>query len=337
MTAAATISPAEPHPLTLSDKAAFVAACALSVAVYLTVGWMALTPKDPLGAVSLLACTAAPFAWLQVCVLAVVIAALTTALWGRRLADLGLFAVTVGLAALTLKGGNASSLLVAEAGDGDVPGRGLAVQLGFEALAWFVIPAVSALASLLTMRWCAGARACCEGNTPRMLPLGASDIPLLGEQLCGVPVLNRTASLMGLKHTAVATVAALVILHLLAASLHASVIRHGQACFILAASVLLGTYIAFKAAPVRSALWPMLAVPLVALLSYLWAAVSGGGEGQFLAAPGAAALRVLPLQFIAVGVASAVAGTWLVGGMPEAVAAGPQRRARANAGSKPRR
>ena len=337
MTAAATITPAEPHPMTPSDKAAFVAACALSVAVYLTVGWMALTPKDPLGAVSLLACTAAPFAWLQVCVLAVVIAALTTALWGRRVADLGLFAVAVGLAALTLKGANASSLLVAGAGDGDALGRGLALQLGLEALAWFVIPAVAAFASLLTMRWCAGARACCEGQAPGMLPLGASDIPLLGERLCGVPVLNSTAPGVGLKHTAVATAAALVILHLLAASLHASVIRHGQACFILAASVLLGTYIAFKAAPVRSALWPVLAVPLVALLSYLWAAVSGGGETQFLAAPGAAALRVLPLQFIAVGVASAIAGTWLAGGTPEAGSANPRRRAQADAGSRKRR
>lgn len=337
MNAAATITPMEPHPLSLTDKAAFVAACALSVAVYLTVGWLALAPEDPRGAVSLLACRAAPFAWLQVCVLAVVVAALTTALWGRRLSDLGLFAVAVGLAALTLKGANASYLLVAGAGAEDAPGRGLALKLALEALAWFLIPAISAFASLVTMRWCAGARACCEGPAPGMLPLGASDIPLVGEQLCGVPVLQRTAPMTGLKHTAVAAVAALVIMHLLAASLHASAIRHGQACFLLAASVILGTYIAFRVVPVRSALWPVLAVPLVALLSYLWAAVSGGVEGQFLAAPGAAALRVLPLQFIAVGVASAVAGTWLAGGTSEAVAAGVQRRARADAGTKKRR
>ena len=337
MTAATTISPTEPHPLTLTDKSVFVLACAFSVAVYLTIGWMALTPKDPQGAVSLLACTAPPLAWLQVCVLAVVIAALTTALWGRRFSDLGLFVVAVGLAALTLKGANASYLLVAGAGDANVPGRGLAVQLGFEALAWFVIPVISAFASLLTMRWCTGARACCEGSTPGMLPLAASDIPVLGERLCGVPVLNRTPAQMGLKHTAVATVAALLILHLLAASLHASVIRHGQACFILGASVLLGTYIAFKVAPVRSALWPVLAVPLVALLSYFWAALRGGAGAQFVAAPVAAALRVLPLQFVAVGVASAVAGTWLAGNRSEAEPARAPRRSKSDAGGKARR
>ena len=75
----------------------------------------------------------------------------------------------------------------------------------------------------------------------------------------------------------------------------------------------LGAYVAFRAVPVRSALWSLLAVGVVAVLSYLWASVRTGSGTQPAPIPMAGALRILPVQFIAVGTAGVLFASWSAG------------------------
>jgi hypothetical protein len=99
---------------------------------------------------------------------------------------------------------------------------------------------------------------------------------------------------------------------LLSVGLSTRVIQHGQACFVVAAGVCAAVYVASRSVPVRSALWSLLAVGLMALVGYVWAGLRPAAPGLPPNIPSSHFLRILPVQFISVGTAAALSTFWYV-------------------------
>lgn len=293
---------------------------ALAGAIFLTVGWLALEPVDPRGPVSLMAGRGAVLMLAQAAALAAVAAALATILVGSRLPDVGVFATAIGLTAVSLRGHTMESLLL---GNLDPPAGGsggLAWRLILESLGWFVIALVAVLVSGFVQSWLSHTRrpssddASSDQGSDAALAL--ADVPIVGNRVFGIEEQAQTPFMVGIKHTAIATVAGLIAFRLFSSGLYDRNIQHGQSCFVVAAALGLGSYFAYRFAPVRSAAWDLLACGLLTIIGFIIAGVS-------LSRPSAAALppnipvshflRVLPIQYIAVGSATAVAMYWYLG------------------------
>ena len=221
---------------------------------------------------------------------------------------MGTFAAAVGLATVSLRGGTAGTLLIQWADAAPVSQSNLPILLGLEAMAWFVIVFMARGFSIGVGHWCFGAyteprrdegSGHMEGEHPPVSPLAKGG--WRGVEL---------GATQGIKHMLIAAGLALLAFKILSAGLSTRSVQHGQACFVVAAAVCIGSYMAYWLAPVRSALWAILAVPILAIGGYVWARLSPSPEGLPASVPASAFLRVLPIQFIAVGTAAAVAMFW---------------------------
>lgn len=301
--------------LSLLDKTVAFAAWVLAGTIFLTIGWLAMEPDDPQGAVSILTRSRGIVMLVQAGALAAVAAALATAIAGRRLADVGTFAAAVGLAVVSLRGGTAASLLVETADLSAAAQRWLALQLAAETLGWFVVISVVMGVSGLVARWCFPEP---RGKDDADLDLCAiaaqtlagRDAPVLGHWLFRVPAGRQTAPRTGLKHTLLVAAIGLLAIHVLSGGLSSRAIRHGQACFVVAAGVAIASWIAYRRVPVGSALWSILAVPLIAVIGYIWAGMRPAVAGLPLSQPASHFLRVLPIQYVSVGTAAALTTFW---------------------------
>ncbi len=322
--------------LSFLDRVAAVASWALACAIFLTIGWYAMEPDDPLGAVSALSRPGGVVMLLQAAALAGVAAAFATVLAGRRLADVGTFAVALGLGLVSLRGATSAHLLMQVSETSGMSEGGLALRFGLEAVGWFGVIAVTLCASALVMRWCYGvtsSRAADLGphdsssaEASRVSPRGLKpaaqvvappcaslagfDIPQVSARWLNVQSDQCTAAAVGVRHTLVATGVGLMAMSAMSTGLSSRSIQHGQACFVVAASVFVATYVAYRMHPVRSALWPILSVGLLAILGYMWASVRPSVPSLPPYMPSSHFLRILPIQFIAVGTAAALATFW---------------------------
>lgn len=287
------------HHLSLLDRAATWVAWALAGAIFLTVGWFAMAPDDPLGAVSVLTHRGAWMMLMQSAGLAAVTAALATVIAGRRLPDVGTFAAAVGLAAVSLRGGTAGSLLIQWADAVPNSQSSLPIELALEAIAWFAMILIARGFSIAVSHWCFG-DAGIQPNEPQASAYAESPRP-------GAP--GKSAA-HGIKHTFLAGGTALVVFKILTAGLSTRSVQHGQACFMVAASVCIASYLAYWFVPVRSAIWSILSVPVLAVGGYVWASLGSAPGGLPASVPSSPFLRVLPIQYIAVGTAAATAMFW---------------------------
>jgi hypothetical protein len=276
--------------LTFLDKTATWVSWALAGAIFLTVGWLAMAPDDPLGAVSVLTRHGAWMMLLQAAGLAAVTAALAAVIAGRRLPEVGTLAAALGLAAVSLRGATAGSLLIEWAEVAPVSQSSLPLQLALEAIAWFTIIFLARGFSIGVGQWCFGDRSCGTALEQWARP--------------------KDSMADGLKHTFLAGGAALLTFKILSAGLSTRSVQHGQACFVVAASVCIGLYLAYWVVPVRSAVWSILSVPLLAVGGYVWARFGPAPGGLPASVPASHFLRVLPIQYISVGTAAAVAMFW---------------------------
>lgn len=311
----------DPHPLTLVDKALVWGALLAAGYLFLTVGWTAMRPDDPLGAVSLLSRRGALMMVLQAGALAAVAAALGTVLAGRKLVDVGSFAASVGVTVATFRVASIEPLLLAHANSGGSP-RGLGVLLAVEAVCWLVVAVLVLLVSGLVMRWCfdPGRRAPTPGpdggHTLSVDPthdariLAAYDLGAILPLPLGGTGYARTPLGDGVRHMLITAFAAVVAFNIVATGWSARSIQHGQVCFIVAASICAGCYVAHRMVPVKSALWGVFAAGLVAVAGYVWAAARPGGASELAAVPASNFLRILPIQCVFVGTASAIAMLW---------------------------
>ncbi len=301
--------------LSFLDKTATLSSWAIAGAVFLTLGWMAMAPDDPYGPVSALARSGSLMMILQASALAAVTAGIATVIAGRRLADVGTFAAAVGLAVVSLKGSTTTYLLLVGMERSAAFEHALALRFAVEAIGWFVVLMIALLASSVVMRWCHGGAAKADESTDDLGLIAARsmagyDVPGIPDSVFGVPAAERTPPTEGLKHAGFVTVAGVAAMAVLSAGLTDRSVQHGQACFVVVAAIGMATYIAHRLAPVRSSLWSILGVLAIALVGYAWAGVRPVDAGSPAGVPSSHFLRVLPIQYIAVGVATAVAMFW---------------------------
>lgn len=318
--------------LGLWDRVTTLVAWASAAALFLTVGWTAMAPLDPLGPVSLLTHGSSALMYVQAVALAALAAGFATLCAGRRLADIGPFAATLGMAAVALRGATAESLLVHRSDISDSVERGLAVSFALESIAWIAAVIVVILVSSAIAYWCFGPRRGTAGTKQPKLsadadqPIAAGfDAPIVAERWLGFSTAQQSGVRVGIRHTVTAAGVGLIAMAILAAGLSGRAIQHGQVCFVVAASVMLGVYFSYRGAPVRSALWSILAVGVMALVGYAWAAVRPINPTLPPNIPSSHFLRILPIQFISVGTAAAVTAFWYVYTPSHLVGAEPQR------------
>jgi hypothetical protein len=299
-----------PYPrLRWPEKVATLVAWSAAVAAFATVGWMAMGPDDPRGVVRMTLADV-PVVFPQLVALAVVVAGVVTATIGRKLPDVGAFAVALGLAGANLKS-YASGHPVMTITEVE-PRRVLCMSLSVEALLWFCIIALSLIVSAAVMRWCFGRDDRDPGVVAaRQEALATADVPVIGRLICGTG--EATPWKVGLLHAGVNAIVALVLIRVLATGAQERSIAHGQVYFSLGAAFFLGAYAAHRILPVRTALWGCLAVPVVCIIGYTLTIVWAKGTGAYAriaSVPPTAFIRALPLEYIAVGTVSVLAAFW---------------------------
>jgi len=303
--------------LSLLDKTVAVASWALAGAIFLEIGWLAMAPDDPRGAVSLLSRPSAVSMLLQAGALAAVCASIAAVMAGRRLPDAGVFAAAVGLTLVSLEGGTTTALLIARAQEAGAPHRALSLALAGESVGWFAVLFVAAWVSAAVTVWChapRGPRGSVRWLSPweDTMPLLAVDLRLPGVHRSAFSGLPLTPVNEGLRHALVTAGGTLAAVALLSTGLGHRTVEHGQACFIVAAGVLLAGRLAHRVAPVRSPGWSLIGVGFAAAAGYLWAAVQSAGVAPLASVPPSRFLRILPIQFLAVGTAVAMATFWSI-------------------------
>lgn len=292
-------------------------AWAAALALFLSVGWLALAPDDPLGPVSLLTHRHALMMWIQAILLSVVCSFIATILAGRHLPHAGLFAAALGLSALSLRGETSRYFLVNCTSEPSVCQRWLALSFAGEALGWFVVIAAALPAAALVIRWCGWTSAIRE-NSPRSIGVSSAEAAASPRQaLRPDGPGNWVAAVLAnsfVQHVLIVAGGLLLAVALLSSGLSQRTVRHGQSCFIIFAATLLAVKAGCRIAPVPNPCGTLLAVPLAAVTGYLWAAVTAGRFAALPQLPSSCFLRVLPLQFIAVGLGAAVVGWWWLSG-----------------------
>lgn len=271
--------------LTLFDKLSLWASWAVAAGIFMTLGWIAMAPDDPYGAVSLLMRGRAAGMWLQAAGLALVTSVIATVLVGRILPFAGPFAAAFGLAVVSLRGGTSESLLLAARTTAGGT-KSMAVQMALEGLAWMAVLALSVIVGEATAKWC----------LPRIGPQQNSLVP-------GRP---KPAYVFPLAAVAIA----MLTFNILGAGMQSREIRHTQVCFVVGASVWIGCYVAFRFVPTLTILWYFATAALLTLVGYSWAALQTDSPNLPLSVPPSIFLRVLPIQFAAVGTAGSIAAYW---------------------------
>lgn len=280
---------AREHP-TFVEKAAAWSSWIFAGCVFSTIGWMAMAPDDPLGAVSLLTRRGAGLMLLQAAGLSVMTAALVTVVIGRRLPHAGTFAAGLGLAAASVRGGTTIEMLALGVDAAPDYQSTLAMQFAFEAGQWFAVLLAAAWTSSVVTRWCHGA-AVPSRATPD--PAGEYHRP------------NNT-----LQHFGITALGGFIVFLTLAQGWSGRSLEHGQACFMSWAAVSLAAYVAYRVAPVHTLGPSLLAVGGLAIAGYLWASFKAPSAGLPAIIPASPFLRVLPIQFVSVGFAAAVMMHW---------------------------
>lgn len=306
--------------MNLADKVLLVAALAITVALFLTIGWMAIAPDDPQGAVSLVTRSDGVWMVLQAALLSAVTAAIATVMVGGKLPDVGVLASAVGFALVSLQGSTAAYLLISVTGGASGAERALAAKLAVEGGVWFALLVIAMLVSGAVTRWCSsGVRTVAlEGERRVTLnDLAISECPGLARFVRGTASEHGQPGELwnGLRTTALMVVLGLILFCILVSGTSPHIIRHGQTCFAVFAAFYIGGWIARRRFPTRTAFWGMLAVPITLTLGYGWSVVAGrtGGRYAHLAnIPGSDFLRALPMTFIAVGTIAALLVHWFV-------------------------
>ena len=304
----------ERPPLGWFDKAAVLIACALGVVTFSTIGWSTMAPADPLGAVSASALSGGLMMIVRACLLAGVIGGSAALIAGRKLLDVGILATAVGLAWVSLRGATTGSLLIQYHDSAESAEQGLAVRFLLESAGWFAVMAAAMLSSAVVMRLLGqptgyASRSYADGSLSP-LQMGGYDMPRLSTRWFGITADQQTDVIDGLMYSIIAAGSGVTLIAALSTGLASRAIAHGQVCFVIAVGVCIATTIAFRIIPVRSALWPMLSVLLTAMAGYAWSALRPSIPGLPPNIPSSDFLRALPIQFMAVGVASALLTFW---------------------------
>lgn len=296
--------------LSFMDRVASWLSWAVAVVLFITIGWFAMEPDDPLGAVSVLTRNNAIAMFGQTAALTAIVAGIATVVIGRKLVDAGTFAAALGLIAVSLRGDTAEYLLVQSAEAGVGP-RGLALKFAAESVGWFVVVLTAPVVSFIVARWMDNGIAASVGqNHGERAALDATMIGHDAVELVASGVGRVTASVNGVKHAVLTVIVGFAAFHVFSTGLSARMIQHGQSCFVFSAAVGVGCYFAHRIVPVRSALWSFVAVGALTVLGLIWASVWPGEANLPANIPASPFLRILPIQYVSVGTATAIFMRW---------------------------
>jgi len=265
-----------------------LAALAVPALMFWYVGYWAIAPVDPFGPVSILLASNPFLAMVEIAALGVVSAGLAVAINGPRSAMFGPLGIAVGLASVSIRGGDIDLLpLCLPAGSGPWPIRSLI----FEFWLWLGLIAVGAVVGRWIDSWSSG--------------------PDSGESATRDPddqVVDSAAELRrALLAIVVVTILAFVLVRLLAGGPVAPILK-GQIFFSVAGGFYAATVLALTFVRLRSPLWLFVALALVGSAAYIigsphWTPTMVE-RGIRLVIPGIA--RPTPIQFAALGSAGIV-------------------------------
>lgn len=257
-----------------------ISAMVVSAMIFWYVGWWAVNPYDPQGAVSLLLAGQNVIAMAKLLALAVVAGGLAVAICGADAPERGPLAIGVGLATLGLRGGQADLLVLfyRTSNLDPFPAWGLIAECWL----WLALIAVGFVVGRWVESWYAPTSR--PSGTTVNPPLPSSDF----RQGIGTIVVTGLVAWVVLSYSI---------------GKEADPILKGQIYFAIGLSFLVGSLTAHALLRTISRLWALVAIPLVATMAYLMA---GPGEAALNTAPTMyVALkplaRPLPLEFAAMG------------------------------------
>jgi len=290
------------------DKLLMWFAWVLAGVVFFSIGWSVMAPTDPHGAVSLLARSGDPAMLLKACALAGLTAVVATILAGRYLPDAGVFAASVGMVAVSVRGDTAAYFLIRRADESSSIG-GLALSLAGESAVWFGVIVLTIFVCHALVRSFPAVTIGAGRHYLTQIPSGF-DLFRAKPQKVDAPKVPLTSFAVGIKHAVVVGGVGLVAFQLFSSGVAGRSIQHGQACFVVAASTCVACYIGHRFAPVSSALWSLVGVLVITIVGYIWSSFSVNAAALPASIPASAFLRVLPIQYVATGTATAVAMCW---------------------------
>ena len=291
-------------PLSFADRISVVAAFVLVGSLFYTVGWMVIRPIDPLGAVTLLDNGSAVLSVVKLACLAAIGSALATVLLRAHVADFGLMAAAVGLAAMNTRGATVD-FLVRFLPEGATRSSVL-FDLAVETLGWLIVVLVAAMVGELVARWfVAGGSA---SYSQAHVGLGHLLTGRVGSRPDKAELRNGPLCLL------ICVVVAALVIRLTGGTVLMA-IRTGQTYFSILAGFFVATLLAHQITRAKLAVWPMLAVPIVAILGYL-----AGVAKPIASVPEVYqkidhimpnfVCRALPVEYVALGVIGVIAGLW---------------------------
>ncbi len=290
------------------DKLLMWATWILAGILFFSVGWSVMAPTDPHGAVSLLARSGSVTMLLKTGALAALTAAAATMFAGRYLPDAGIFAASVGMLVVSVRGETATYFLIRRAEDSASTGS-LSMSMAGESVAWFAVIGLTILVCHALARSLPSITMGAGRHYLTQIPSGFDLFrkqPALAKP-CDVEI---TPIASGLKHVAIVGGVGLVAFRLFSSGLTVRSIEHGQACFVVAAATCTACYFGHRLAPVTSSLWSIAGVLVLAVVGYIWSSFSGDPSTLPASTPASPFLRVLPIQYAATGAAAAVAMCW---------------------------
>ena len=307
------------------DKIRATLGMALSAAVFLTLGWPMLAPFDPFGAIVLFTDGNPLITTVGVFILAIAVGAASYAIAGTKLPDFALFAVGLGLAVVNLKAGTMDYLLITQGGSVPAARGSLCFRLIAELWAWTILVALAAAFAAWGLGRLRGTSPP-DGDAPAAGPCTTTLDDVFARLLAGKIRSAATGQEIrdGLASTAASVVVACIIISLAMAASPVDAVQKGQVYFAIGAAFYLGTIASHQFFHPGWCVWSYLAVPVTATIGYALAwfrpdlsglprtLLSAAAEYNHLPMmPSNAFVRGTPLDYVAVGLAAAVAGCWL--------------------------
>jgi len=293
--------------LSTTDRLAILLACILVGGIFCTVGWLVVAPPDPLGAVTLLSVRSAILAVIKLSCLAAIGSALTTVILRARVADAGVFVVCVALAAMDTRGANVDFL--ARFIPDDLTRSGMLAALAGETMGWLIVVLVAAVAGEAVARWflADGSMAYGRGHV-------AVGQLLLARSSRHKPI-DASELRSGLLCLLICVAAGAMVIRLTGGTVLLA-IRKGQVDFSVVVGFFVATLLGHQITRARLAIWPLLAVPIVAAAGYLAGAVKpiAGVDATYQAIDHVMpnfVCRVLPIEYLALGSIGVLGGLWI--------------------------
>lgn len=326
------------RPLKIEEKLRVTVACAIGLALFASVGWTVARPADPRAPITLVLDGGGWLTtWGSVLGLAAVTSAVATAAAAPIFIGSGMLATAVGLAAMSLRGGTMTELLLYRGADA-AQRQALAQRLMLETLLWFAAIGVAAIVGATVRRWLGGeampldeadaSAGDAKGGSPKRRGDGSGGAAGTKSSAAAASGaggwLNRSGfsvsrGLRVLRDGAGATLvslgAAWFLITVVIGRTSVAWIERGQVLFAVGASFFCAVMLArvlFKAAPLSSC---VIAVPLLACVGYAWGyirpiASNVGYYADLASTPPSDLFRPLPIEYVGMGVVGVVLGYW---------------------------